>query len=154
MSSSTNEGDESDDFDVNTVPMTFQPVVKDVGATIVQKMFRNLPVRFEKSGDQQFILFCSPSESLLCFKKLQMRCVGQYPLKVSFQEKPFSPSSVKAQKKVRIVGCGNSQEDNGLAVFTLNVNVITVRVVMLNSSLLGWFVTGVDVKNCFSARIA
>ena len=30
-----NEGDESDDFDVNTVPMTFHPVVKDAGATIV-----------------------------------------------------------------------------------------------------------------------
>ena len=30
-----NEGDESDDFDVNTVPMTFHPVVKDAGANTV-----------------------------------------------------------------------------------------------------------------------
>ena len=52
-------------------------------------------------------------------------------------------------KKVRIVGCGNFQEDSGLAVFTVNVDVITVRVVMLISSLLGWFVTGVDVKTAF-----
>ena len=34
-------------------------------------------------------------------------------------------------KKVRIVGCGNFQEDIGIAVFTVNVNVITVRVVWM-----------------------
>ena len=29
------EDDKSDDFDVNKVPMTFHPVVKDAGATLV-----------------------------------------------------------------------------------------------------------------------
>ena len=52
-------------------------------------------------------------------------------------------------KKVRIVGCGNFQEVNGLAVFTVNVNVRTVRAVLLISSLLGWYVTEVDVKTAF-----
>ena len=30
-----NENDEPDDFDVTTVPMTFHPVVRDAGATVV-----------------------------------------------------------------------------------------------------------------------
>ena len=33
-----NDNDESDDFDVNTVQLTFHPVVKDAGATMVSAM--------------------------------------------------------------------------------------------------------------------
>ena len=48
-------------------------------------------------------------------------------------------------KQVRIVGCGHFQEDTGIAVFTVNVNVIFVRVVMLIAGMFGWFLTGKDV---------
>ena len=65
------------------------------------------------------------------------------------RKKTFFPSSVKAQKRFGLLGAEFFQEDNGLAVFTVNVNVITVRVVKLISSLLGWYVTGVDVKTAF-----
>ena len=50
-------------------------------------------------------------------------------------------------KKVRVVGSGNVQEDIGLAVYTTNVNVITVRVVMLIAGVFGWFWTHIDLKN-------
>ena len=30
------EGDENNDFDVNTAPMTLRPIVKDGGATVVR----------------------------------------------------------------------------------------------------------------------
>ena len=33
----SNENDDSDDFDVNTVPITFHRVVKDAGATILSQ---------------------------------------------------------------------------------------------------------------------
>ena len=36
MKTSFFEGDENNDFDVNTAPMTFRPIVKDAGATIVR----------------------------------------------------------------------------------------------------------------------
>ena len=49
-------------------------------------------------------------------------------------------------RKVRDAGCGNDQEDTGLAVFSVNVNIITVRVVMLIAGMFGWFLTGTDVK--------
>ena len=45
---------------------------------------------------------------------------------------------IEGTKKVRVVGFGNFQQNTGLAVFTVKVNVITVRVVMLNAGTLGW----------------
>ena len=84
---------------------------------------------------------CSLSKSMMCIKKLQKRSDGQYPRRTSFQEKTFSPSSVKAQKRFGLLGAEVFKRTRGLAVFTVNVNVITVSVVMLISSLLGWYVT-------------
>ena len=137
-----NEGDESDDFDVNTVPMTFHPVVKDAGATIVsakdvEKSSRSLREEWRLAIHH-------------AMQSLKEHDVYQ---EVAEEERWTVPSeniipgknvfSIKREgtKKVRIVGCGSFQEDNGLAVFTVNVNVITVSVVMLISSLLGWYVT-------------
>ena len=51
-------------------------------------------------------------------------------------------------KKVRIVGCGNFQKDTGIAVFTVNVNVITVRVVMLIAGNVWMVLDRNRCKNC------
>ena len=56
-------------------------------------------------------------------------------------------------KKVRVDGGGHFQEYNGLAVFTVNVNVITVRVVMLIAGMLGRFLTRIYVKTAFSTHL-
>ena len=63
--------------------------------------------------------------------------------------KSFFTIKREGTKMVRVVGCGKFQEDTGLAVFTINVNVITVRVVMFIAGMFGWFLTGIDVKTAF-----
>ena len=137
-----NEGDESDDFDVNTVPMTFHPVVKDAGATIVSA--KDVEKSSRALREEWRLAIHHAMQSLKEHDVYQ---------EVAEEERWTVPSeniipgknvfSIKREgtKKVRIVGCGSFQEDKRLAVFTVNLNVITVSVVMLISSLLGWYVT-------------
>ena len=49
----------------------------------------------------------------------------------------------KSKKKDQNVGSRNFQDDTGMAVSTVNVTVMTVRVLMLIASVVEWFVIGV-----------
>ena len=129
-----NENDDSDDFDVNT----FHPVVKDAGATIVSAK------DVEKSSGASREEWRSSIQS-------EMQCLREHDVyqEVAEEERWTVPSEQiipgksvftikhKVTKKVRVVGCGNFLEDAGLAVLTENVNVVTVRVVMLIASIFG-----------------
>ena len=146
-----NENNESDDFDVNAAPMTFHSVMKDAGATVVSA--RDV----EKSSG------ASREEWRSAIPSLREHDVYQ---EVAEDERWTVPSdkiipgnsvfTIKCEgtKKVRVDGGGNFQEYNGLAVFTVNVNVITVRVVMLIAGVLGRFSTRIYVNTaCLHASL-
>ena len=100
--------------------MTFRLGVKDAGATWrVPRMLRILPARPEKSGDRQFRANYSLSENMMVAE--------DEPWTVALDKiipgKSLLTIKRDGTKKVRVVGCGNFQEDTGVAVFTVCVNV-------------------------------
>ena len=140
-----NENDEPDDFDVTTVPMTFHPVVKDAGATVasakdVEKSpgasreewrvaiqsemhsHREHDVCQEVTEDERWTV---PSENII-------------PGKSVFTIKR------EGTKKVRIVGCGNFQEDTRDYCQSGHVDCRSVWMVLDRNRC----------RNCFSARIS
>ena len=68
------------------------------------------------------------------------------PQTKSFQERTFSSSSVKAQRRFGLSHSEIFRRTLVLQPFTINANVITVRVVLLIAGMFAWFLTGIDVK--------
>ena len=143
------EGDENNNFDVNTAPMTFRPVVKDAGTTIVRvkdvEKFPGAPREEWRSAVQSQ----TQSVNMMCIQRWEKIKVGEHHHTKSFQERVSSLSYVKAQRMFEIAGCGNSHEDTGRAVFTANVNAITGRMVMLTAGMYGWYMTRIDLNSDF-----
>ena len=147
----SNENDEPDDFDVTTVPMTFHPVVKDAGTTVVSAK------DVEKSSgairEEWRVAIQSEMQSLRehdVFQEVTEDERWTVPSENIIPGKSVFTIKREGTKKVRIVGCGNFQEDTGFCKCERDncqsghVDCRYVRMVLDRNRC----------KNCFSARIS
>ena len=111
---------EHDDVDVNTLPLSFHPVVKDAGDSNVSPgdVVRSSKVHREWNGDQQSKVRCSSSFDMTCVKSCQ-QCEAQSQ---KYCRQGGVHYETRGNKKVRIVGCGHFFEETDFAVLTVSAN--------------------------------